>query len=505
MRSPLLPPPGLPADRPTVTALFAAIGADPLLPELGTWTVLDTPDGRLRASAHVLIQRGKVLALHGRGSLDQTAAMVSQPWSGSELSRFVADWPAGPVREAVAPLAKARAVLPLLTCRIERFVGHRRDGNGKTVARVEVWLVTPQGGERRIWAVVDGLRGYAREFRGTVGLVLGRGWRESGEDPLALLADEAAGPMTNNDLPDFPDDDAQAGPALRDCLGRTLERLAVLEEGVVEDIDTEFLHQHRVTLRRVRSLTAQFATVFSPEDGQRIRDLLAGWSRCSNTVRDLDVWLQMREDHTALVPARLRPGLEPLFEELRRDRAAAHKALAERLASTAHRKERAELATLVKKADSGPDGELPLVELARRRTWRTYRRAAREGALIDVLTPAEAVHQVRIRCKKLRYLLDSCGAATAPDDHDQLRAQLRGIQGVLGEFNDASVQSEALLARVEAHQQQPKTLLAVGALLGALDRHRHELNDRLLLGLADLAAPATRLHYRSLFRDGGEG
>ena len=500
MRSHLLPPPGLPADRDTVTALLQAIGAGPVKPTSGAWTILDTPDSRVRASGQILSRQGRTMALHVRTGLASDVAVAAQRWSSARIPRFVSEWSEGPLRDAVAPIAKARAVLPVLECRGERFLAACQDDQGKTVVRIEVWLVTPDGGEPRIWTILCGLRGYVRDHKTTLATILCRGWRVVAEDPLALLADEVTDPITG-DAPDFPDLTQPAGPALRACLTTTLERLVALEDGVVTDIDHEFLHQHRVTLRRVRSLTAQFATVFEPTAARRIRDLLAGWARCSNALRDLDVWLMMEDEHAALVPERLRSGLDELFTGIRSDRSAVQRKLADRFRSSAHQAERKELAGLLHSAGPGPDAGLPLVTLARRRTWRAYRRAAAEGAQIDILTPAEAVHEVRIRCKKLRYLLDACGAAMVPDDHEILRGHLRTVQGVLGEFNDANVQSNALLARVEHHTSSPATLLAVGALLAALEVNRKALTDRLLLGLSDLAAPGTRLRYRSLFRD----
>jgi len=497
MRTHLLPPPGMPADRGMVAGLFSSLAVQAGEAETTSWTLYDTPDRRLCAAGLVLVQRAGQLCLQHCRHLGSGEVVASLVWRPDRPPRLLEQWPAGPLKDALLPVVQVRALLPLLDCRIELQSGVRLDVNGKTVAGVQAWIVTSGSGDPRLWLTVEGVRGHGREQKSAVGVILDRGWREAGEEPMATLAKEALGERAC-DTPDFPDGEAPAGDALRACLRQACQQLDVLERGVVDDIDTEFLHQHRVLLRRVRSLTAQFRSVFSEADALRIRAILAGWARCSNPVRDLDVWMLAREEHAALIPEVLRPGLEALFIGIVRDRGEEHAVLAQRLASPMHHAEREELISLLGGCPHGPDATLSLARLASRRTWKAYRRMAAEAAGVDIATPADAVHQVRIRCKKLRYLLDACGAFTAPKDHQRLREQMKAVQGVLGAFNDTSQQSAALLIRVAA--AQAATQLAVGALVGALDNKRTALRDRLLVGLADLVSPGTRNRYRRLFR-----
>ncbi len=502
MRTHLLPPPGVPADRGTAAGLFSSLAVQAGESETTSWTLYDTPDRRLWAAGLVLVQRASELCLQRCRHLGSGQAVANLEWRLDRPPRLLEQWPAGPLKDALQPVVQMRALLPLLVCRIELLSGVRLDVHGKAIARVQAWIMTSGSGAPRLWLTVEGLRGHGREQKTAVGVFLDRGWREAGDEPMAMLAREALGERAC-DTPDFPDGEAPAGDALRACLRRACLQLDILERGVVDDIDTEFLHQHRVLLRRVRSLTAQFRSVFAEPDAFRIRTVLAGWARCSNPVRDLDVWMLAREEHAALIPEVLRPGLEELFIGIVRDRGEAHAILAQRLASPMHRAEREDVLSLLGSCPQGPDAALPLARLAARRTWKAYRRMAADAAGVDLATPADAVHQVRIRCKKLRYLLDACGAFTAPKDHQRLREQLKAVQGVLGAFNDASQQSAALLLRVAA--AQGATQLAVGALVGALDGKRAALRDQLLVGLADLVSPGTRNRYRRLFRIREEG
>ncbi len=499
MRTSLVSPPGLPVRRATVLETFSALGVRPEEPTVEDWTVIDTPDRRIWAAGQALVCCNGRLSLLPLGRISAGEPTAVGTCSGA-MPRMLAQWPAGALQDALRAVVRNRALIPALQLRMERLRGSRVDELGKTVARIEAWLITSGTGpaHKHIHMVAEALRGYGPEQLAVVAAMLGRGWSEADEDPCAVFIEQNLGlPLPTP--ADFPDGDTPSGTALRACLVQTVARLGELERSVVEDIDSEFLHQHRVLLRRIRSLAAIFRCVLPAPDSLRLRELLRGWARCSNPVRDLDVWLEARDEHIALIPTGLRPGLALFFVSLAADRAARQHELAVRLNSKAHQEERAEVLRLLAKVGDGPDASVPLRRLAAQRTWKAYRRMAAEAATVDTQTPPEAVHQVRIRCKKLRYLLDSCGCHTAPKEWEQLRDSLKSVQAVLGAFNDACVQALALEVRVCAVGTSPATLLAVGALLGSLERQRADLHDDLLLGLAELASTKTRNRYRRLF------
>jgi CHAD domain-containing protein len=89
---------------------------------------------------------------------------------------------------------------------------------------------------------------------------------------------------------------------------------------------------------------------------------------------------------------------------------------------------------------------MPVTELADARIWKMYRRVMKEGAAIDDDSPAEALHELRITCKKLRYLLEFFQSLYPPKRIGRLVKTLKSFQNVLGEFQDTEVQSNAILA-----------------------------------------------------------
>src|SRR5262249_3534389 len=87
----------------------------------------------------------------------------------------------------------------------------------------------------------------------------------------------------------------------------------------------------------------------------------------------------------------------------------------------------------------------PLVQVTSRRILRLYRRLVDQAIGIHDKTPADAIHQVRIEAKKLRYLIDATRSLHDRRDLDRIIDSLKGLQSVLGDFNDAQVQERNLL------------------------------------------------------------
>ena len=61
------------------------------------------------------------------------------------------------------------------------------------------------------------------------------------------------------------------------------------ENGIIKDIDTEFLHDFRVAARKSRSLLSQVKGVLKPEISSKLQGHLKTLGRMTNDLRDLDV------------------------------------------------------------------------------------------------------------------------------------------------------------------------------------------------------------------------
>jgi CHAD domain-containing protein len=77
--------------------------------------------------------------------------------------------------------------------------------------------------------------------------------------------------------------------------------------------------------------------------------------------------------------------------------------------------------------------------------YKRYRRIVKKGSKISETTPDEKLHELRIDCKKLRYLLEFFTSLFPENEMKKLVKQLKQLQENLGDFNDLSVQQEFLV------------------------------------------------------------
>ena len=91
------------------------------------------------------------------------------------------------------------------------------------------------------------------------------------------------------------------------------------EAGVIADIDTEFLHDYRVSLRRVRSVLSLFKGVFSPEQTDALKREFSDLMAPTGRVRDLDVYLLEKDIYFNLIPPNLHQGAEAMFAQFAKE------------------------------------------------------------------------------------------------------------------------------------------------------------------------------------------
>jgi CHAD domain-containing protein len=110
--------------------------------------------------------------------------------------------------------------------------------------------------------------------------------------------------------------------------------------------------------------------------------------------------------------------------------------------------------------------------LAAERTRLTFAKVAKRGARINPDTPAEALHDLRKRCKELRYALEFFAPLHDSSGYAKVVGDLKRLQDCLGDFQDTEVQVgeiRALAAAMLAAGEAPAvTLLAMGEVTAVL-------------------------------------
>ncbi len=119
-----------------------------------------------------------------------------------------------------------------------------------------------------------------------------------------------------------------------------------------------------------------------------------------------------------------------------------------------------------------PRAGLPIEAVAGHRIRSVYRRMVENGRRIDAASPPEALHDLRKRGKELRYLLELFGGLFPGAVVKPTVSSLKGLQDVLGRYQDRAVQAwqlEELGDELAVQAGGPAALMMVGVVLEYLD------------------------------------
>jgi CHAD domain-containing protein len=473
-----------------------------------TW--LDTFDWRLNRAGLVLEyehgRRGGRLLL-SRDGVPQAEQLV-QHWR-SGRPRLASDLPAGPVRDQILKLASPRALLPMATAVGTVTVTRLLNADGKTVARLVVDQSTVTRGEKAVKLPtrlsITEVRGYPGQARRATSLLAGAPGVSPAEKGSFATALAALGRHPNDYSNGVPADITAQMPASVAVATLLLGLLDTLEQnvdGTLRDIDTEFLHDLRVAVRRTRSAIKLLGDVLPDGLAESYAPEFKWLGDLTTPTRDLDVHLlgfdAMAECLVAASPA----DLEPFRAFLVRRRARAFRRLAAGLRGARFR---ALLdhwrKALLEVQDAGRPPKGPTAdELAVAKTARTFRKVVAQGGAITPASPPESLHNLRKRCKELRYALEFFAPLYDSILYRKVVGDLKQLQDSLGEFQDSQVQREeigVLADAMLAERAAPAaTLLAMGEIAANLAVSQAEAREVFAERFARFAGPAgqQRLH-----------
>lgn len=482
-----------------VDALSAQFGVATGAKEIVRRTRLDTFDRRLRAAGltleHQAATLGERLVLGRPGVASPIVAQAT----GLRWPALVDALPKGCVRDAVAPVVGIRALVVISDekRRVRQVDLHGDDQ--KIVARLELDEPAATTSTAPAELKVRMLRGYPGQARRAAQLLAGLGLQavEDGDD---RRSDDAASAVGT-------DRAAPATELLANVLSGFLASMRENLPGLLDDVDTEFLHDFRVAVRRTRS-TLKLGRPCLPEAMRSRWEPAFKWlGDLTTPVRDLDVHELDLPTMAGWLAAADAADLGPFMAHLRRRRTSERRAMVRGLKSARFRRLLMEWElTLAQLADTPSDPKpehLSVGELADGNIWRAYRRVARGCAAIVVDSPAEDLHSLRKRCKELRYALEVFAPVVVKAPSKRAVAELKALQDVLGRFQDAEVQRRALRGFAEemmAAGTSAGPVLAMGELIGHLDTEQDRARRDCDSAVTRFARPANQ---RRMHRLGG--
>ena len=286
-----------------------------------TELVLTGRDGTVIATDHVV--RPKPEGKHGAGAGGEGGNGRGARWPGP-----LEALPLGPLRDHLAPVLGVRALLP-----VARAVSTARDwrvlnSDDKTIARITVdrMAVTyPAAAEVPPRVVVTALRGYQAQAQRVSDLLAGMpgvsGGSESGLEAALAAAGRRPGDYTGKvDVrlsPRMP-----AAVAMAAVLSSLFDTIEANVSGTVRDVDTEFLHDLRIAVRRTRTALKLAGDVLPSGVAARFRAEFKWLGDLTTPTRDLDVYLLSYPDMAEGLIAATPGELKPFHDHLQRSRAA---------------------------------------------------------------------------------------------------------------------------------------------------------------------------------------
>jgi CHAD domain-containing protein len=450
----------------------------------------------------------------GRGR-EAAAAQDGRPDGQPQGGRLT--WPArldalpmGPLRDHLVRVVGVRALLP-----VARAVSTVRDmrvlnADEKTIAKLTVDRMSvthPAAGDVAPRLTVTALRGYQAQALRMIDVLAATPGIADGGSQSALEAALAAAGRRPGDYsskidvklaPQMP-----AAVAMAAVLTALFDTLEANVNGTVRDLDTEFLHDLRIAVRRTRSALKLTGEVLPGGMASRFGAEFKWLGDLTTPTRDLDVYLLGYSGMADGLIAATADELRPFHDHLQRSRAAEQRRLVRGLRS-------ARFARLIREwrealaATAAGRSRPTIARLAAARITRAHRRVIRDGSAISPASPAESLHDLRKRCKELRYLLEFFASLYDPGEHWQAVRELKALQDCLGEFQDTQVQQEEIRAfaaqMMEERAAPAATLLAMGEIAAGLAARQRQARIEFAGRFRDFASPASQNRIKALTR-----
>jgi CHAD domain-containing protein len=347
------------------------------------------------------------------------------------------------------------------------------------------------GALQRVAREVDRLSQVLEPLRGAIPL------REPGPRVELEVTRRAAPAWTPPEPPSAPPEPASAPPSERPlapappsvALPPAIEQVAHLRariepplarlrelaawEGAEDPADA--IRRVRVATRRLRAFVRLFAPLLGDKRARKLERRLRAVTRALGPMREHDVLLAgLRAEHTGAEPL-VRAALEHVTAWAEGQRRKAVRRTSEALADVDAPALAAALddeldrvcGRLLRLDDALPTHAAAWIEPELARAFEGMPKAQDDADL-------DALHDVRIRAKRLRYALELL-RPMVPELHRSLRPPLRRLQSTLGEHREAAQLLDRLHARREALGSQGlHTLASALEPVEAAARHRRQ-------------------------------
>ncbi|RWX54600.1 CHAD domain-containing protein [Photobacterium chitinilyticum] len=218
------------------------------------------------------------------------------------------------------------------------------------------------------------------------------------------------------------------------------------ERGIIRDDNSEFLHQYRVALRRCRALISLLKSLFFPQQKAMLNNEFKTMMQKTNRLRDLDVFLYKMDDYFSCLEHSHHQGLTCFIDELQDARRKAYKDTKKWLKTDNYEQQCLLVQGLLAEmeANQTEEGHSASKVFGYEIIQQHFQGTLTLCHRLDNQSTDNVIHRLRIRCKKLRYLLEYFSPILPPQSSKEQIKCMKQLQDELGDFNDLSIQLQFL-------------------------------------------------------------
>ncbi len=252
-------------------------------------------------------------------------------------------------------------------------------------------------------------------------------------------------------------------------------------DGMINDLDPEFTHDFRVSIRRARSLIAASSSLLDESKATQLRSSLSQLANLAGQVRDLDVAMDSIETIEELNNDSTKVALKRLREEARNEllRLSKQGYITEVLEQWHRFATEAYLAQNPKEAS--------IYQAAKSQLFEARSSMLKVSNKKRIESDHESLHNLRKKAKALRYLLEGYSSLLDPIRTTTAVSDLKGLQDYLGKLQDRATLL-VLLRKLNIETIDPELFEIPAGVSKALasfkskeaDRHYKELLDAMI-------------------------
>ncbi|MCP5245783.1 MAG: CHAD domain-containing protein [Burkholderiales bacterium] len=305
--------------------------------------------------------------------------------------------------------------------------------------------------------------------------------------------------------------------AARKLLRHLFRVMRANEPGLRDAVDTEFLHDYRVAVRRTRSLLSQIKHVFPARRLAYFKREFYWLGQVTGPLRDLDVYLLTFDAYRQALPKAMQEHIASFHVFLKRHRKFEHDRLCRKFESKRYQQLIKEWCDMLDKENIQShrawsqtvasletiNANKPIRQVAGKRIVKLYKRILQEGSSITPESRDEDLHELRKTCKKFRYLVEFFHVFYPENVVRDLLKTLKQLQDHLGEFQDLCVQTVQLSDFAEQMRQEKladtKTIMAMGVLVEKLNVRKAAIRTEFEHCFRTFAQPDNRVAFMKTF------